>query len=64
MKKLALLFVLAIGTITTQAQTATASTKIGFANVDYIFGQMPEAKQIETELNSTQSQLKNQIDTK
>lgn len=64
MKKLALLFVLAIGTITTQAQTATASTKIGFADVDYIFGQMPEAKQIETELNSTQSQLKNQIDTK
>lgn len=64
MKKLVLLFVLAVGTITTQAQTASASSKIGFADVDYIFSQMPEAKQIETELKSTESQLKNQIDTK
>ena len=64
MKKLVLLFVLALGAITTHAQTATASSKIGFADVDYIFSQMPEAKQIETELNSTQAQLKNQIDTK
>src|SRR5687768_7292647 len=64
MRKLALLFVLAIATITTQAQNPTASTKIGYADVDYIFSQMPEAKQIDTELKSTQSQLKNQIDSK
>lgn len=64
MKKLVLLFVLALGAITTQAQTATASSKIGFADVDYIFTQMPEAKQIETELKSTETQLKTQIDTK
>ena len=64
MKKLVLLFVLAVGTITTQAQTASASSKIGYADVDYIFSQMPEAKQIETELQSTQTQLKNQIDAK
>src|SRR5688500_15035269 len=64
MRKLALLFVLAVGTITTQAQTASASSKIGFADVDYIFSQMPEAKQIETELKSTETQLKTQIDTK
>ena len=64
MRKLVLLFVLAIGTLTTQAQTPTASSKIGFADVDYIFSQMPEAKQIDTELKSTQSQLKNQIDGK
>ena len=64
MRKIALLFVLAIGTITTQAQTSTASSKIGFADVDYIFSQMPEAKQIDTELKSTQSQLKNRIDAK
>jgi len=64
MRKLVLLFALAIGTMATQAQTPTASTKIGFADVDYIFSQMPEAKQIETELNSTQTQLKNQIDGK
>ena len=64
MKKLVLLFVLAIGITTTQAQTPSASSKIGYANVDYIFSQMPEAKQIETELASTQTQLKNQIDAK
>ncbi len=64
MKKLVLLFVLAVGITAAQAQTPTASTKIGFADVDYIFSQMPEAKQIETELTSTQNQLKNQIDAK
>lgn len=64
MKKLVLLFVLAIGSIATYAQTASASSKIGFADVDYIFSQMPEAKQIETELKSTETQLRNQIDAK
>jgi outer membrane protein len=64
MKKLVLLFVLAIGLITAKAQSPTASSKIGYADTDYIFTQMPEAKQIETELQSTQAQLKNQIDSK
>ena len=64
MRKLALLFVLAIGTFAVQAQTPTTSSKIGYADVDYIFSQMPEAKQIDTELKSTQTQLKNQIDSK
>ncbi len=64
MKKLVLLFVLALGTIATQAQAPATSAKIGFADVDYIFTQMPEHKQIETELQSTQNQLKNQIDGK
>jgi outer membrane protein len=64
MRKLVLLFVLAAGLITTQAQTPTASTKIGYADVDYVISQLPEAKQIDTELKSTQAQLKNQIDTK
>jgi outer membrane protein len=64
MRKLVLFFVLAAGMITSYAQTPTASSKIGFADVDYIFGQMPEAKQIDTELKSTQAQLKNQIDSK
>lgn len=64
MRKLVLLFVLALGIMTTQAQTPTTSSKIGFADVDYIFSQMPEFKQIDTELKSTQSQLKTQIDAK
>lgn len=62
MRKLALLLVLGFGTLLSHAQTA--STKIGYADVDYIFSQLPEAKQIDTELKSTQAQLKNQIDTK
>ena len=64
MRQLVLFFALAAGIISSQAQTPTASSKIGFADVDYIFGQMPEAKQIETEMQSTQTQLKNQIDGK
>jgi outer membrane protein len=64
MTKLALLVVLALGTFAVQAQTPAASSKIGYADVDYIFSQMPEAKQIDTELKSTQTQLKNQIDSK
>lgn len=62
MRKLVLLLVLGLGTLVTQAQTAAA--KIGYADVAYIFSQLPEMKQIETELKSTQTQLKNQIDTK
>ena len=38
--------------------------KIGFANVDYVYVQMPESKQIEAELQSLQAQLKKSIDDK
>jgi outer membrane protein len=63
MRKLVLLAVLGMLSIASHAQTASA-TKIGYADVDYIFGQMPESKQIDSELKSLQTQLKNQIDTK
>src|SRR5688572_139945 len=62
MRKLVLFMVLGMITFASHAQTAT--TKIGFADVDYIFSQMPEQKQIDTDLKSLQTQLKNQIDTK
>ena len=62
MRKLVLLLVLGLGAHLSQAQTA--SVKIGYADVDYIFSQLPESKAIEAELKSTQAQLKNQIDTK
>jgi outer membrane protein len=64
MRKLVLLIVLAAAAFASHAQTQTASTKVGYADVDYIFSQMPEAKQIDTELKSTQTQLKNQIESK
>src|SRR6186713_3161421 len=63
MRKFVLLVVLGIGALVSHAQT-TPTPKIGYADVDYIFSQMPEAKQIEAELKSLQAQLKNQIDTK
>jgi len=62
MRKLVLLLVLGLGAFASQAQTA--SSKIGSADIGYIFSQLPEMKQIETELKSTQTQLKNQIDGK
>jgi outer membrane protein len=63
MRKIASLVVLTLGFFAAQAQTPTA-TKIGYADVDYIFSQMPEAKQIDAELKSTQAMLKNQIEAK
>lgn len=62
MRKFVLLVVLGLGVITSYAQTAAA--KIGYADVDYIFSQMPDSKQIDADLKSLQTQLKNQIDTK
>jgi outer membrane protein len=63
MRKLVLLAVLGMLSVASHAQTASA-TKIGYADVDYIFSQMPESKQIDSDLKSLQTQLKNQIDTK
>jgi outer membrane protein len=62
MRKIALLIVLVLGMVTAHAQTT--AQKIGYADPEYILSQMPEAKQIDAELKSTQAQLKNQIDTK
>lgn len=64
MRKLVLLAVFGIVAFASHAQTATTATKVGYADVDYIFSQMPESKQIDTDLKSLQTQLKNQIDAK
>lgn len=61
MKKI--VFLLAFG-FTALVTFGQATTKIGFADVEYVFSQMPEAKQIETELQTLQAQLKKQYDTK
>ncbi len=63
MRKRVLLAVFGLITFASQAQTTT-TTKVGYADVDYIFNQMPEAKQIEAELKSIEAQLKGQIDSK
>jgi outer membrane protein len=62
MRKLVSLAVLALGFIAAHAQTA--SSKVGFADLYYIISQMPESKQIENELKTTQNMLKTQIEGK
>ncbi len=44
-----------LSTVTAQAQ------KIGFVNTDYVLAQMPEAKQIQSELQAYEKQLANKI---
>jgi outer membrane protein len=47
-----------------RSQTVAPTSKVGYADIDYIFDQMPESKQIETDLQSLQVQLKKQYDAK
>lgn len=61
MRKFVLLAAMGLLSLASYAQT---SSKIGYADVDYIFSQMPEAKQIDTDLKSLQNQLKGQIESK
>ena len=63
MRKFILLIALGFGSLALQAQTE-ATAKIGYADWDYIFTQMPEFKQVDTELKSTQNMLKTQIESK
>jgi outer membrane protein len=60
MKKLVLLVVFGFTALITNAQ----EIKVGYADPDYIMGQLPESKQVESDLKTLQTQLKTQIDTK
>src|SRR5262245_59261657 len=59
-----LFFVLVFGFAAAVANAQTAPLKIGYADVEYIFSQMPEAKMIDNELQTLQTQLKKQYDAK
>jgi outer membrane protein len=48
--------------LTGQAQTSDA--KIGYADVEYIFTQLPDAKVIESEMKATEAQLTTLINSK
>ncbi|MBL7834476.1 MAG: OmpH family outer membrane protein [Cyclobacteriaceae bacterium] len=63
MKKLVFVFAFALITAASMAQT-TAALKVGYADVEYIFSKMPEAKQIQSDLEGLQAQLKKQYDNK
>jgi outer membrane protein len=62
MKKLFFVLVFGLAAMVTNAQTDPL--KIGYADVEYIFSQMPEAKLIDTELQTLQTMLKKQYDSK
>jgi outer membrane protein len=61
MKKL---FVLVFGLAASAAHAQTLPQKIGFADWDYIFSQMPDYKQIDNELKTHGAQLENQLKAK
>ncbi|MCC9168663.1 OmpH family outer membrane protein [Pontibacter harenae] len=46
------------------AQTEGQPVKIGYTNVEYILLQLPESRQIESELKTTSTQLENQLKNK
>ena len=60
MKKI-LLLVVFIAAYTAEAQESQAQKPVGYANIEYIISHMPEMKEIEADMKSTQTQLRNQI---
>ena len=62
--KLSLLTLIAFATFYSYGQTAETTQKIGHADWDYIFSQLPEFKKIENELKTFETQLQNQMRTK
>jgi outer membrane protein len=62
MRKLFFALVFGLATVVAHAQTPTL--KIGYADVEYILSQMPEMKQVQTDLQTLQTQLKKQYDAK
>lgn len=61
MRRILLLAALAAGFA---AQGQDSTNRVGYANMAYIMSRLPEMKQMETELKSTQTQLRNQIQAK
>jgi outer membrane protein len=57
-------FFLMVMVITIGAQAQTEVQKIGYADWEYIFSQMPEFKQIENALKDHGTQLQNQLQAK
>lgn len=62
MRKIFLLILLSSVSLLTWAQAPVQ--KIGYADWDYIFSQMPEYKQIEAEMKTHGDQLQNQLQAK
>lgn len=64
MKKIFLLAAIT-ASFTCKGQAPEASNdRVGYANMAYIISQLPDVKAVETDLKSTQTQLRSQIETK
>jgi outer membrane protein len=65
MNKFRLALIAAVFTLTTtSAALAQAPLKIGYTSVEYVLSQMPESKQIESDLKAYSSQLEAQLKSK
>lgn len=58
---LVLLVLLSAGFLSHAQSPQTAAHRVVYANVEYIISQLPDMKEIEADLKSTQTQLRNQI---
>lgn len=64
MKKIFFLIALASMHLVSAQNNDTAAKRVVYADMEYIMQRLPEMKQIESDLKSTQTQLRNQIKTK
>ena len=65
MKGIFLIVALTAAGYFSQAQSPEASeNRVGYANMEYIVSKLPDMKEIEAEMKSTQTQLRNQIQAK
>lgn len=62
MKRILIALLFSVGAFAVQAQTS--QMKIGYVDVDQILAQMPEGKEIDSELRSLNTQLQNQLQAK
>lgn len=62
MKRILIAVLVCFGALNVQAQSSPM--KIGYADVEYILSQMPEARQVESELQAHSQQLQNQLQAK
>ncbi len=57
-------FIVYVAALVLMAFSANAQTKIGYADVDYVYTKMPESKEIESKLQSHTTMLQNQMQAK
>ena len=64
MKKLLLILAILTTSLSHGQAPDTTARRIGYANLEYIISKLPDMKAIESDMKSTQTQLRNQIQTK